>query len=126
MSHVILKVGEIKGSKEDIEKWKQEFKTKDERMVQLQKENQSLQERIDKMKIRLRGKGLLHGAKHIIWDSIVVEDAKLRVYLNFMNDKDNMVITTRSRCNVVYETLAKKPSEWAQNDINLLNSIPTV
>jgi hypothetical protein len=35
-------------------------------------------------------------------------------------------ITARSRCTVVNETLAKKPSEWAQNAINLLNSIPTV
>jgi hypothetical protein len=77
------------------------------------------------MKTRLRGKGLLQGAKHIIWDSIVVEAAKFRVYLNFINDKDSMAITARSRCTVVNETLAKKPSEWAQNAINLLNSIPT-
>jgi hypothetical protein len=47
------------------------------------------------------------------------------VYLNFINDKDNMAITARSRCTVVNETLEKKPSEWAQNAINLLNSIPT-
>jgi hypothetical protein len=47
------------------------------------------------------------------------------VYLNFINDKDSMDITTRSRCTVVNETLAKKPSEWAQNSIKLVNSIPT-
>ena len=58
MSQVSLKVGEIKGLKGDIEKLKQEMKTKDERMAQFQKENQALQERIDKMKIRLKGKGL--------------------------------------------------------------------
>jgi chromosome segregation ATPase len=67
MSQVSLKVGEIKGLKGDIHKLKQEMKTKDERMAQFQKENQDLQERIDKMKIILRGKGLLQGAKHIIW-----------------------------------------------------------
>jgi hypothetical protein len=72
----------------------------------------------------LRGKGLLHGSKHIIWDSIVVEAAKFRVYLNFINDNDSMAITARSRCTVVNETLTKKSSEWAQNSINLLNSIP--
>jgi hypothetical protein len=48
------------------------------------------------------------------------------VYLNVINDKDNMVITARRRCIVVSETLAKKPSELAQNAINLLNSIPTI
>jgi hypothetical protein len=77
------------------------------------------------MKTRLRGKGLLERAKHIIWDSIVVEISKFRVYLNFINDKDSMAIIARSKCTVVNETLAKKPLEWAQNAINLLNSIPT-
>ena len=95
-------------------------------MDKLQKENQDLQERVDKMKIRLRGKGLLQEAKHIIWDSIVVEAAKFRVYLNYINDKYSMAITARRRCTVVNETLAKKPSDWAQNVINLLNSIPTI
>jgi hypothetical protein len=96
-----------------------------ERMAQFQKKNEVLQERIDKLKMRLRGKGMLQRAKHIIWDSIVVEVAKFRVYLNFINDKDSIATTTRSRCTVVNETLAKKPSEWAQNAINILNSIPT-
>jgi hypothetical protein len=80
---------------------------------------------IDKLKLRLRGKGLLQGAKHIIWDSIAIEVFKFRVYLNFINDKEIISITSRSRCTIVNETLAKKPSEWAQNSINLLKSIPT-
>jgi hypothetical protein len=42
------------------------MKTKDEIMAQFQKENQALQKSIDKLKIRIRGKGLLQGAKHII------------------------------------------------------------
>jgi hypothetical protein len=104
---------------------KQQIQAKDERMAQFQKDNQALQEMIDKLKIRLRGKGLFQGAKHIIWDSIAVEATKFRVYLNFVNDKDIISISARSRCTVVSETLAKKPSEWAQNSINLLNSIPT-
>jgi len=77
------------------------------------------------LKTRLKGKGLLQGAKNVIWDSIVAKVAKFRVYINFIDDKDNLAITTRRRCIVVSETMAKKPSEWAQNDINLLNSIPT-
>ena len=93
-------------------------------MAQLKKKNQSLQERENKLKTRLRGKGLLQGAKHIILDSIAAEATKFMVYLNFINDKDNMSITTRRRCIVVNETLAKKPSEWAQNSIKFLNSIP--
>jgi hypothetical protein len=40
--------------------------------------------------------------------------------------KTSIVITTIRRCTIVNETLAKKPSEWAQNALNLLNSIPTI
>jgi hypothetical protein len=39
MSQVILKEGEIKGLKGNIEKLKQEMKAKDEKMAQLQKDN---------------------------------------------------------------------------------------
>jgi hypothetical protein len=45
------------------------------------------------MKTRLKGKVLLQGDKHVIWDAISVESAKFRVYLNFINGKDNMDIT---------------------------------
>jgi hypothetical protein len=46
--------------------------------------------------------------------------------LNFVSDKDNIAITTRHRCIVVNETLSKNPFEWAQNAINLLNSVPPI
>jgi hypothetical protein len=104
---------------------KQELQAKNEKIAQFQKENEVLQEIINKLKMRLRGKGLLQGAKHIIWDSIAIEAAKFKSYLNFINDKDNIAITTINKCTVVNETLAKKPSEWAQNAINLLNVVPT-
>jgi hypothetical protein len=76
-------------------------------------------------KTRLKGKTLLQGAKHVIWDAIVAEVAKFKVYLNFIDDKDNMVVTAWNKCAVINEVLAKKPSEWAQNAIDLLNAIPT-
>jgi hypothetical protein len=66
------------------------MKIKDEKMAQLQRENQDLQERVNKMKTRLKGKTLLQGDKHVIWDAIAAGAAKFRVYLNFINDKDNM------------------------------------
>ena len=56
---------------------------------------------MNKIKTRLKGKTLLQGDKHVIWDKIVVEVAKFRSYLNFINDKDNMVATARKKCVVV-------------------------
>jgi peptidoglycan hydrolase CwlO-like protein len=66
MSQFILNTGEIKSLKGVIEKMQQEMKIKDEKMAQFQKENQDLQERVDELKTRLKGKTLLHGAKHVI------------------------------------------------------------
>jgi hypothetical protein len=43
---------------------------KDEKIAQLHRDNQYLQERVRKMKIELKGKTLLQGAKHVIWDVI--------------------------------------------------------
>jgi hypothetical protein len=93
MSQVILQTGEIKILKEALEKLKQEMKIKDEKMTPLQRENQDLQERVSKLRTSLKGKTLLQGAKHVIWDDIAAEAAKFRVYLNFINDKDSVATT---------------------------------
>jgi chromosome segregation ATPase len=59
MSQVSLKTREIKSLKEVLEKMKQEMKIKDEKMAQFQRENQDLQERVNKLKNGLKGKILL-------------------------------------------------------------------
>jgi len=94
------------------------MQAKAEIMAKFQKDNQSLKQRIDKMKIRLRGKIILEGTNNIILDSILAKVTKFRVYLNFINDKYNIFIT-------VNETMKNNPSKWEKNAINILNSIPT-
>jgi hypothetical protein len=126
MSQVSLKTGEIKGFKEIIEKLKQEMKVKDEKMAQIHRDNQDFQERVSKLNTRLKGKTLLQGAKHVISNVIAAKVVKFGVSLNFINDKDSVVAMARSMCIVVNEVLAKKPSEWAQNAIDLINYVPTV
>ena len=44
ISQVSLKIGEIKGLNDVIEKLKQEMKVKDEKMAQIHRDNQYLQE----------------------------------------------------------------------------------
>ena len=94
------------------------------RYLKFKRKKVTFHEKINKLNSRLRGKSLLQGDKHIIWDSIAIEDTKFRSYLNFVNYKDNIAIPTTHRCIVVNETLSKNPSEWAQNAINHLNSVP--
>jgi hypothetical protein len=78
---------------------------------------------MNKLNTGIKGKSLLQGAKHIIWDSILVELIKLGTYLNFVNDEDNIAVLAKQRCKVINETLSKRPVEWAQNAINLLNTM---
>jgi hypothetical protein len=58
------------------------MKVKDEKIAQLHRDNQYLQERVSQLKTRLKGKTLLQGAKNVIWDDIATEATKFRVYLN--------------------------------------------
>jgi hypothetical protein len=62
MSQVRLKIGEIKGFKEVIEKLKQEMKVKYEKMAQLHKDNQDLLERVSKLKKKVKGKNTITGS----------------------------------------------------------------
>jgi FtsZ-binding cell division protein ZapB len=59
MSQVSFKTCEIKSLEENLEKLKQEMKVKDEKLSQLHRQNQDLQERVNKLKTRLTGKTLL-------------------------------------------------------------------
>ena len=59
MSQISLKDGEIKGLKEQNQKLKQEVAQRSEKSEQVQKENDFLEEKISKLKSRIKGKGPL-------------------------------------------------------------------
>ena len=111
--------------KENINKIEQEAQKRDESVSQLKKENAVLHEKVTKIKTRMKGKILLQGAKHSIWDSISFEVTKLKTYLNYVNDEDNIAVLAKQRCKVINETLSKRPTKWAQNAINLPNTVPS-
>jgi hypothetical protein len=80
---------------------------------------------VNKINFRLKGKRFLQGSKHIIWESISVEVTKLMTHINIFNDEDKIAVLAKQRCKVINETLSKRPTEWAQNAINLLNIVPS-
>ena len=41
-----------------------------EKVDEIQKENKTLQDKVAKLKSKLKGKKLLQGAKHSLWDSL--------------------------------------------------------
>ena len=66
MSQISLKDGEIKGLKEENKNLKQEVAQRNEKHEQVQKENDFLQEKIAKLNSRIKWKGPLKGAKHVL------------------------------------------------------------
>ena len=77
MSQISLKDEEIKNLKENNLKLQQEEKT-------LQKAKESLQQAMDKQKAKMNGRLQLKGAKHTVWDQIIIEVTKLWDFLNFV------------------------------------------
>ena len=75
------------------------------------------------MKERNIGKGPLQGSKHIIWDTLSVENTKFRHYLNFIDDQSILVNLANQTLKLVNETMERKPLGIAQNALNFLNSL---
>ena len=64
-----------------------------------------MQEKIAKLKIKLKGQVQLKGAKHLLWDQIAAEVAKLWEYISFINDKNALVIMNQTKCEIVRKHL---------------------
>jgi len=105
---------------------KKEVAKRSEKSEQIQKEKIFLQENIARLNSRIKGKGALQGDKHVLWDSLAADITKFRQYLNFFDDKNTVTVIAGNKCAVVNETLLKIPLDWAQNAINLLNSVSNV
>ena len=116
MSQVSLKDEEIKGLKENILKLQQEEKN-------LHKSKKSLQQTIDKQKLKMNEKLQLQGSKHVIWDQITVEVTKLWDFLNFVEDKIVLVVISLVKYEVANELMQRTPSEKAQNSITFLSHL---
>ena len=65
----------------------------------------------------------MQGEKHIIWDMIIVEDVKLRPYLNYILDKEMGIHVSKQSGTAVKESLNKNHVDTVKNTINLLNAL---
>ena len=77
MSQVNLKDEEIKELKDNNKKLKLEKQN-------LQNDRKDLQEKVMRQKNKLKGKVHMQGAKHLLWDHISMDIAKVWEYVNFI------------------------------------------
>ena len=71
----------------------------------------------------MSGKLQLKGAKHTIWDQIIIEVTKLWDFLNFVEDKRVLVINSLTKHEVALEIMQRRPTTKAQNSIAFLSRL---
>ena len=89
----------------------------------LEKSNQEKQERIDKLKARLKGKDALQSAQHSLWDLISIEINKFWNELRRMEAKKAYIYSSLEKHKIDIEKLAhvhKQPIVKAQILMNFL------
>ena len=107
MSQVSLKDEEIKGLKESNDK--------------INLENEALKEEVSTLKLKLLGKSQLQGAKHLLWDTIIIEISNFWDYQFFIENKKELIHSTLTNCQVPNEIIQKRPINVAQNTLNFLH-----
>ena len=71
----------------------------------------------------MSGRLQLKGAKHTIWDHIIIEVTKLWSILNYVEDKRVMVINSLTKYEVANEIMQRRPATKAQNSIVFLSHL---
>ena len=123
MSQINLREWEIKELKEENHKLRQELAQNIEERNTVLNERKKPKKKSNELKKKIRGKVSLHGARHLIWDGLSVEDTKFKPYLNYVNDKSLMVYMAFQICKVVNETMYKKSLDTTHSVIDLLNTL---
>jgi hypothetical protein len=71
----------------------------------------------------MNGKLQLKGAKHIIWDQIIIEVTKLWYFLNFVEDKRVLIINSLTKYEFANEIMQRRSAVKAQNSITFLSHL---
>ena len=69
------------------------------------------------------GQMALQGARHMIWDKIILEANNFRPYLDYIADQESAMKVDRHNYFIVKQGLNKNPMEVAQNSINFLSTL---
>ena len=65
----------------------------------------------------------MQGAKHLIWDQIIIEGDKFQPYLDVIEDLEYAVREARKQVQVVAAKVNKKPSDITESAITFVSSL---
>ena len=69
------------------------------------------------------GKLALQGARHLIWDQIIIEANKFWPYLDFIEDQESAMVEAKKKVLTVLGEIQKRPLVTAKNAITFLSSL---
>ena len=101
MSQVKIKDVELTGVKNQNKNLEDMALKKEEEKKKLEERCQELINQNAKLNKKVVGKMALQGAKHMIWDEIIKEANRFRLYLDYVVDQENALMSTRKKVMVV-------------------------
>ena len=69
------------------------------------------------------GKFSLQGARHLIWNKIIIEVDKFLPYIDFIADQENTMIETKKKVLTVLGEVQKRPVATTKNAIVFLSTL---
>ena len=76
-----------------------------------------------KLSQQVVGKLALQGARHLIWDQIIIEADKFRPYLDFIEDQESSMVEAKKKFLTILGEIQKRPMERVKNAITFLRSL---
>ena len=76
-----------------------------------------------KLSQQVVGKLSLQGARHLIWDQIIIEANKFWPYLDFIEDQESAMVEAKKKVLTVLGEIQKRPLVTAENAIAFLSSL---
>ena len=96
---------------------------KEEEKKNLEEICQELINQNAKLNKQVVGQMALQGDRHMIWDEIIKEASRFRLYLDYVVDHENALMSSRKNVVVVKHALNKKPMQGVQNVVDFFSTL---
>ena len=87
----------------------------------MKEENDKLTHKVSKLRKKASGVLPLEGAKHLLWDELIVDLYAFRPQLMIVEEHNKALAVASNKCKLADEKLINKTQETAQNAINFLS-----
>ena len=118
-----LKDTDLTKLKQQIEELEEEKEKEEKRTKKIDKKCQELTQQNAKLSKQVVGNMALWGARHLIWDQIIVEANKFRPFLDFISSQENALTEAEKKVSTLRREVNKRSVEVAKNDIEFLSSL---